>query len=567
MAIKQIDRNRGSDLATGDEGAPWQNLSKLASYTPSPGDRIQLADDSEWDESDRVLLNGWNGTKGNPIIFERYNPNGGASVSYPIIRGRYVIPSGSWTWDAAKGAWWCAEPLGVTGGLPSVQGQGVLLLGSRREHGQYIRAFSSPNTPFEYDGQWGADTTNFRYYVKSPATQNPTQYFGEVIFGRPVNSRAPFLFNKCGSYVEFHEIKFAECGVGVLVGIYNTGGAGDVTGFRMVDCVGYNVGNLFREHADFVSGSFEYVAVDFEFIGNMIERNACAGFHLNNSRNPLFERNVGSGMTSRTWPIGYVYIDASDSPVVHPRTGGGEVRLNTFSSVAHGTELRGCDATFDGALIYTESGSAGIAVWGNRLSDTHTAVQNNGGRSDRNVICGNVIINCGRGVVISDASAIGTGGTYVLNNTMILDGGDDVMPAAEGQTGAARCAVYFDGTGSDSMMAKNNIILSRAGQTHCFKVNSGLSATYDANWLSGFASLQATIGGAALAVPAGSVTADPSPYINADGSLRVPYMLDGVPMLNQLGAAGVYVQGVRLMGGARLDPRRPVVGAFSEGRY
>lgn len=60
---------------------------------------------------------------------------------------------------------------------------------------------------------------------------------------------------------------------------------------------------------------------------------------------------------------------------------------------------------------------------------------------------------------------------------------------------------------------------------------------------------------------------DLSEYMADDGRLRVPYLLEGIPMLNPLGAAGTYVQGVRLMEGQRAQPGRTPVGAYAEGRY
>lgn len=69
------------------------------------------------------------------------------------------------------------------------------------------------------------------------------------------------------------------------------------------------------------------------------------------------------------------------------------------------------------------------------------------------------------------------------------------------------------------------------------------------------------------ALDSSSMQIDLDEFLNADGSLRVPYMIDDVPMLNPLGALGTYVQGARLQGGRRLQPARVPVGAFDEGRY
>jgi 3-(3-hydroxy-phenyl)propionate hydroxylase len=48
---------------------------------------------------------------------------------------------------------------------------------------------------------------------------------------------------------------------------------------------------------------------------------------------------------------------------------------------------------------------------------------------------------------------------------------------------------------------------------------------------------------------------------------RVLLAGDAAHVNNPLGGMGTYVQGVRLMGGRRLDPGRVPIGAFGEGRY
>ena len=50
------------------------------------------------------------------------------------------------------------------------------------------------------------------------------------------------------------------------------------------------------------------------------------------------------------------------------------------------------------------------------------------------------------------------------------------------------------------------------------------------------------------------------------GRLLTPYVLEGIPMMNPLGAAGTYVQGVTLRNG-RAQPGRTPIGAYAEGRY
>jgi hypothetical protein len=544
MATYYIDFNRGSDAAAGtSQATAWKNLTKLQGLSWSPGDMVLLADDSTWDTPTRANITNCNGTANAPIIFDRYNPSGGASTSYPLIMGRYVPAPGDWTWDAARGAWYISEPLGITSGFATNQGQGVCLLGPKKIHATYIRAFFSPNTPFTADGQWSMDGTNYRYYLRCPSNANPTDYFGGVIFGRPINSYAPFLFNKCGSHVYMRNLRFEQCGVGVLMGIFNTGGAADVTGFRVENCQARDVGNLFRLQADFVLSSFEFVSVAPRFTDNKIEKCAAAAFHLNNVINPYFARNVGLEATCASWGLGYIYIDSSDT---HPRTGGGVVEYNDFRNVGHGSQnFAPSDNTFDGAAIYLEAGSQGVHVRGNYVADCHTAMQDNSGRGEQ-YWTGNVIDNCGRGFVISDQSTLANARSKFWGNTVICEGGADTMPG-----GSPRCAFYVDGVSGDQNDFQNNFIV--APQTYAFKINitSGI-ANIGNNWVTGATTPVASLGNVVQATPAGVRTDDPSPYFDV-GS--------GRPKGEAQVLTGSW-QGYYQLANGRARPGRVPVGAY-----
>lgn len=545
MATYKIDANRGSDSNDGTT-APWLTLAPLASVTWAAGDRVLFADDSDFNTSTRVLLAACTGTAAAPIVFDRYNPLGGESTSYPIFRGYYEFASGAWTWDAAKSAWYAAEPLSLTSGFPTNQGGGVMLLGaSNEEHGVYIRAFSSPNTAFTVDGEWGVDTTNRRYYLKSPESTNPTAYFGRVRLGRPVNSYAPFVFNKCGSYVSMRNLKFQEAGCGVLIGLFNTGGASDITGFEMEGCRAYDVGNLLRFQADYTASTFEFVHRRSRFVRNNIERNAGAGFHVSNAADLYIAHNTGSGNTGRSWPIGYVYVDSSDA---HAQTGGGIIECNDFSSAAHGSEWSGGDNAFDGCTIYLEAGSQNLIARRNIARDSLTGFQDNSGRGT-NLWESNLAIDCDRLIQLTDQSALGGGACNVYNNTGILRGGDDYIPAAAGKTEPLRTGIYLDGIAGDTANIKNNLLVSISGQSAGISLNTLLTTATDSNAFWGVTGQVKTLGGVARPDATNSITDDPmvtasgrpmpgSPLLPGGADLGYIRDIEGKQSRNHIGAFG-----------------------------
>lgn len=143
-------------------------------------------------------------------------------------------------------------------------------------------------------------------------------------------------------------------------------------------------------------------------------------------------------------------------------------------------------------------------------------------------------------------------GSLVCNNTMIC-----LVGRVANQRG-----IYCE-IGDSGHTIRNNII---TGYSVGVRLDEGAGQTENYNVIF---DVDLPIQGISANPALGSMSKDLDPfdYIEADGRLKSPYLIDNIPMLNPVGAAGAYLQGVRLMGGARLDPRRPVVGAFPEGRY
>lgn len=508
MTTYWIDGNRGNDGRSGTAATEsWRSLEKLESVRWAPGDSVLLADDSEWYLDRRITLRTCNGTSDRPIVFDRFNPKSGSSISFPVLRSRYAPQAKNWLFDSGIGAWFLPDPSGAK--VNDVQGTGVILLGPSKEHGTFVRRFRSPNTLLTAPGQWTMHQESGRYYLYAPRTTNPTDFYGGVLIGIPAEASPALMFLRCGSHVHVRNLKFQECGNGVTVGLY-MGAKSDVDGFRMYNCAAYNVGTLTRLVADHKAGEFEFVHTNSVIEGNRIERCATAGIRLLNVADVSIHNNFGDEATGRSWAIGFVYVDSAND---HPRTGGGTIHGNRFSRAAHATEFVGSDNPFDGAAIYCEAGSRGLVVHGNVVTDCHTAFQDNSGRSPGNTWSANTVDRCGRGIVISDADEIGTGSTRFLNNLCVLNGGDLTMAAAPGTRGQTRRAAYFGGNGNDRAIFANNIFFSRKPAQFGVQTKPTLETVLSNNIIYGFRVPYADLAGAKLALDSTNKLSDPE-FVN-----------------------------------------------------
>lgn len=187
------------------------------------------------------------------------------------------------------------------------------------------------------------------------------------------------------------------------------------------------------------------------------------------------------------------------------------VYLDTPGVVAWGNRVRG------GAIGMFLGNGAAAAATGNRVEGAISGIQLAGSMVGGRVI-NNLLISCGTGIYASNNDAT----TIIRNNIM------------------AGCVIGM---------------LRHSAMQESHNLFSGVTT------MVAWASTVGSMGVGSRDVP------NIWDYLNQDGSLKTPFDVDGIPMLNPLGSAGSYVEGVRLMGGHKLSAFRPVIGAFPEGRY
>lgn len=212
---------------------------------------------------------------------------------------------------------------------------------------------------------------------------------------------------------------------------------------------------------------------------------------------------------------------------------GGSASAIQESKVAHNT-MRRC---VRGYLSGRTNGSNVIAA--NRVEDCDAAFRTSkssaSGLSQRDVIVGNVAINCVTGY-LQEGSEVQY--ADLRNNTFV----------------GFSVGIDMSSNASAVVDAKNNAF---KGSGTAFSVSAGtLTESYNV--------VDTTVTpGKTLDLT--DQVLDLSRYMHDDGSLRTPYMLDDIPMMNPLGAAGTYVQGVTLRNG-RAQPGRTPIGAYALGR-
>ena len=175
-------------------------------------------------------------------------------------------------------------------------------------------------------------------------------------------------------------------------------------------------------------------------------------------------------------------------------------------------------------------------------------------RGDNNTITGNVLHdNLWPGLAMSRGR-----GNRIINNTSF---GNNLAASHNGFTNGNLADIVI-GSMSVNTLIENNLIF-QAMRDYGIQVDASSASGSIAvtNYIEG---LVGRISGISESAAFHAAVAG---MVHRDGRLLVPYMLEGVPMLNPLGGAGTYVQGVRLMDGQRAQPGRTPIGAYAEGRY
>lgn len=559
MPIYYLDNNRGNNANNGlSPLTPWKDLSQIAATTgATAGDAFLLADDSFWflAPTQRVVPpTSWTGQERNPVIIGKYSPSSQSVGQRPLITWHANTVREDWTYNAGLNGWTYLYPTSNLNLLMLVR------LGNSWDKPDASMLDVNSDAPVaSVDGRYVVRTDSQTVLLYAPAGINPVDYYGKVVVSPFAVGAITLASGR--RWITVQDIAFRESGCGVACNSLNA----DPAGFVVQRCrselgglacaIGFAGGNLRAWIRDNECEDFGAVAVQVQASGGQ------GVTYAEVARNRI--NNGGRNSSQASIYIQSRNLQGSTNCVVHG---------NEVSNYRWGTRGKGSD----GCGIYLETGSQSVRVFGNIVHDQFIALQDNSGR--QNFWTGNVVYNSRRAMRITDEANNAAAHVHFYNNTFFV--GDVRQQASEfGLTsnGADYPGIWSQ-SGDDAIRitARNNIIANVGGQrgiAWCGLSNIGTPATYDLNnnWVYNFeADTLNTITNLPLASPptvTNASTADPRPFLNADYSLKAPYLLEDIPMPNPLGGMGTYVQGVRLMGGRRLDPGRVPLGAFGEGRY
>ena len=564
MPTYYLDNNRGNNANNGlSPLTPWKDLSQIAATTgATAGDAFLLADDSKWilTPTQRVVPpTSWMGTEKNPVVISKYSPSSQSVGQRPLITMHVNTTRADWTerHEAVTGlnAWTYQWPFAQMSITAMVRINDTWL----------AHAVDTPISGYDdpvasVDGRFTVRSDRQTLVLYSPPGINPIDYYGKIVVGATYTGA--FTVSSGRRAIAVRGIAFEETGCGVSS--YSNGSTPTI--LTVEDCR-LDTGTLSIANGD--SGGNLRVSIrnnevyDFGAMGIQILSSGTGGV----TWAEVAHNRIDDGV--RTNAQGGIYLQVRNSS-------------DTRNCVVYGNEVSNCrwgsqDKAFDGCGIYSETGSDNVLIYGNIIHDCFIAMQDNSGR--RTDWTGNLVYNCRRAMRISDESDNGESDCRIINNTFIV-GDPNVESSPFGSTtgNAAEYLAIWCSSSDDplSLTVRNNIFVNagplRARAFVGLPLAYGISTyTIDKNWAYGFEAdvLVGSTNGVPSPAPATNTasTADPRPYLDTNYSLKTPYLLDGIPMLNPLGNAGAYVHGVRLMGGRRLDPGRVPIGAFAEGRY
>lgn len=517
MTTYYIDYNRGSDGNAGtSSGAPWQNLSKLATQVAASGDNILLAADSRWDITAHITIAaGWGGVVGSPITIGRYFPSG-VNTGKPTISRRRAIAANEWTYDAGNNGWYMTW-FGVNVGWGSY----IKVGGEWATYQEAALPLSS------VEGAW-KDAATGKVYVYAPAGTNPTDYYGSVYFAP--HERGTFGFSSNGSNIVLEDISIVEGG-GLLFYYSNSGTRRMLvrrcdfseTGVALYQSVGTaGSAKLSVEECEFSDGACAYIH-SYAAAG--------AGFGGLDVRYSRF-RGGNEG-----YPQGNVYMQARGAPNI--------VAFNEFDGPKYGTWSH----QNDGSAIYAEIGVSDVVAFGNVIRNAVVAMQDNSGR--KTTWMGNLIVDCKLAMKCQDDNAVGATNHRFYNNT-IINAGTPVAPQGPNTASGLGWWGFQNLSGID---IKNNLFTKSASAAAgaVIMLGTGASGAIANNAHSGgFSAIAQTyLGGASPITATGTVTDDP--LLTANYRLTADSPCVG---------AGQYIAGAKHFGGASMNPASPDIGAF-----
>lgn len=522
MPVYKLDLNRGNDANDGIS-APWQNLSRLDTFTPVTGDVIALASDSWWVIENRVQLpSNTAGTKLNPVLITKYDPFG-ASNEKPRITLRRTLSAGDFTYDAVNNGWYYDTTPMVSVG--SLGWNAFVQLGG--QPGLRTETLPLPTR----DRSWGS--TGRLFYVYAPAGQNPVNYYGSVDLGHSTGALS--MSDYC-SHVVVEKLKAVD-GAGLMFAYTYVGERNitvrDIESDNSACPIRFlpdntSVVNIAVHDCDFNEGQNAFVA-------------AYTASNLGVGTLRIFNNRFKAGNLG--WPSGQVYVQT--------RLGSTQIYGNEFIGARYGT----ANMENDGCSVYTEVGSDRVVVTGNTVRESYLAFTDNSGRGV--IWQGNVVANCHAAIIVNDNSNIGTMNHTFVNNTCV-NLGVPIAPQGPSAMGGIGWYMFDQPSTGERFRISNNIFHRFAGSARSDPaIETPVSTTGPAeisyNCVSGFATPVAAYTGAASSpVATNTITADPL----LDASYRP---MAGSPCIG----AGTGVSGVRLVDfyGKEID-RVPDIGAM-----
>lgn len=421
-----VNFNTGNDTTgDGSKGNPYKTIDKIATLVLPAGSCIALSNDSTFDLTNRItfavsLSTGVNGTsETNRWTLTNYDP-GGFPTLRPRIRFCYkpvAGPSGTpggWTWDAAASAWYftnpnarnfgwetlCRFPLrsaegvwgenrGIYGGTPG--GAGTIA--------QHVIA--------DYDF-WAETSTNpTRCYVYAPPGTDPTTYYGgagSVVLGE--GQAAALNFSRCGKFATIDNIVFEDCGVGVIY--TNYGGSENLANFVVQRCTFLNCGVGILVNQDLNSS---YTMAPALLQNVFVGMGVAAAKTQCKAKEAVIAGNYIRSVAHSTSFAGGIYVQESKT--------GTAVPLNNLiaQNYIEDVKFNRGRSPYDGASIYTESGSTAWTVYANFMTKSHIGIHDNSGGAHRYLF--NIFDDIDIPLGVSDASAWnGTNVTFAFNTAI-----------------------------------------------------------------------------------------------------------------------------------------------------
>lgn len=541
-----IDRNRGNDSNDGlTKDTAKQNPESIASISAGPGTTFLFESSSLWEPSiaTRVLptLGAWTGTQRNPVIIGMYDyasrSTGGAR---PRFRWNKKFAASEWSYDADLKCWY------NTVDTPHLIGNTCLIrLGGTWAASRIDTAPTSEDPMAQKDGRY--HNVNYRLYLYAPSNQDPTSYYGEVLLG--ITDQGFFPIGNARDWITIQDLDFEETGCGVLIFSNQTTHDTGVVARRIR---GRNVSGLIKLGAN-TGGNVQAWVHDCEISG--FGSTAIQGFtpvddgfiHVE-----IFNNRISDG--PHTYSQGAIYSQIR-SPDCVPLIYG-----NHVSDCPWGTE----DKTADGCAIYTETGANRNLVFGNLIERCYNAFSDNSGRLS--IWTGNVVIDCYNAMRVTDQNDVGETDHRFLNNTCFC-GNPNLLPRFGIGLPNSAWRAYKASGAAMALDVRNNLFVNigpTSDRAAMLTPQVTWTGTLDGNIAVGYP-YYARREYSPFTVESSTPHAitDPWPYLNRDGTLKVSpgTILDTLATDNPLAVGGEFIQGVRLFGGHRADPRMMPVGA------